>query len=81
MSLLDDLADPNYRPHTGPACTIEKILSTVDDKTGALIKAALANPYARSTDIALAVTERGHQLSAHVVQRHRRGACRCARES
>lgn len=81
MSMLDDLANPAYRPVKGPDCSMGILLSTVDKETQTLIMAAMANQYAPSTLIAEALTERNHRISANVVQRHRRGQCRCPRES
>lgn len=77
MSSLESLADPDWRPRRGPVCTMKALLESVDDDTADLIRAAMTNPYAPSTMIARAITERGHRVSAHVVQRHRRGECRC----
>lgn len=77
MSSLESLANPDWRPPKGPTCSVLSLLATVDAETGDLIRAAMNNPYAPSTMIARAVAERGHRISAHVLQRHRRGECRC----
>jgi glutathionyl-hydroquinone reductase len=76
-SLLDNLASPDYRPPRGPECGMALVLAAVDDKTRKTLLAALDNPYAPSTKIAQALAELGHRTSVHVVQRHRRGECRC----
>lgn len=78
MSSLESLANPDYRPPRGPACTVAVIIATADPETAQLFTAALANAYAPSTAIAKAITDRGHPISANVVQRHRRGECRCS---
>ena len=54
------------------------VLELVDDKTRKTLQAALDNPHAPSTKISVALGELGHRTSSHVVQRHRRGECRCA---
>lgn len=77
-SLLDNLADPNYRPRRGPNCSIALIVSTLDPDTAELFHAAMDNPYAPGTEIAKAMAERGYQMPAHSLQRHRRGECRCS---
>lgn len=81
MALLDDLASPEYRPPTGPTCTMGILLKQLDKKTVDTLNAAMNNPHAPSTKICQALTDMGHRVSAHVIQRHRRGECRCARES
>ena len=53
------------------------VLAAVDDKTRKTLLAALNNPYAPSTKIAQALADLGHRTRVHVVQRHRRGECRC----
>lgn len=78
MSSLESLANPEYRPPRGPACTVGVILATADPETVQLFTAALANAYAPSTAISKAMSDRGHPLSSHVLQRHRRGECRCS---
>lgn len=78
MPLLNDLADPNYRPQLGPSCTVAVLLETLEPKTAKTLKAALDNPHAPSTKIAQALQELGHRISVHVVQRHRRHQCRCS---
>ncbi len=77
MSLLDNLANPNYRQPRAAQCGMGLVLCAVDDKTRKTLLAALNNPYAPSTKIAQALSELGHRTSVHVVQRHRRGECRC----
>ena len=78
MSLLDNLASPDYRPPRGPECGVAIVLELVDDKTRKTLQAALDNPHAPSTKISVALGELGHRTSSHVVQRHSRGECRCS---
>ncbi len=77
MGLLDSLASPDYRPPRGPECGMSLVLAALDDKTRKTLLAAIDNPYAPSTKIAQALVELGQRTSVHVVQRHRRGECRC----
>lgn len=81
MASLTDLANPEYRAPVGPACTMGILLKELDKKTVDTLNAAMTNPHAPSTKISQALTDLGHRVSAHVIQRHRRGECRCARES
>ena len=81
MSALEALADPNYRPAKGPTCTVTVLLSTMDDDDADLLRKAMANPYAPTTAIAAALADQGYRITAATLQRHRRGECRCARES
>ena len=78
MSLLDNLASPDYRPPRGPECGVAIVLELVDDKTRKTLQAALDHPHAPSTKISVALGELGHRTSSHVVQRHRRSECRCS---
>ena len=77
MSLLDDLTDPSFRIRKGPRCGVELALSEMPKDIAAKLNAAMANPHAPSTKIALASTELGYRIAADTVQRHRRGACSC----
>ena len=77
MGLLDSLASPDYRPPRGPECGVAIVLEQLDDKTRKTLQAALDNPHAPSTKISAALGEMGLRTSSHVVQRHRRGECRC----
>ena len=78
MSLLDNLASPDYRPPRGPECGVAIVLEQLDDKTRKTLQAALDNPHAPSTKISVALGELGHRTSSHVVQRYRRNECRCS---
>ena len=78
MSLLDNLASPDYRAPRGPECGVAIVLDQLDDKTRKTLQTALDNPHAPSTKSSVALGELGHRTSTHVLQRHRRGECRCA---
>lgn len=61
----------------GPRCTLEKPgLKPADAEK---LKAALAAPSITSVAIARWLENHGMDLTAYVVQRHRRGDCRCGR--
>lgn len=77
MSLLDNLADPNFTYRKGPDCSVAIALRQMDDATLKKFNAAMANPHAPSTQIAKAVQDLGYSVRYEAVQRHRRGACRC----
>jgi len=76
-SLLDDLADPNFRIRKGPQCGVALALAQMPKDIATKLNTAMANPHAPSTKIALAATELGYRIPADTVQRHRRGACSC----
>jgi hypothetical protein len=78
VSDLAALAAPNYRVHRGPACTIGLAIQTMPDSDAELLRAALDNPHAPSSQIAKALTNLGHSVKPYTVQRHRRNECRCA---
>jgi hypothetical protein len=77
-SLLDNLANPNYRSPRGPECGVSILLGEMKPEQIKAFEAAMGNPHAPSTAIARALNELGYRCSAHVVQRHRRGECRCS---
>jgi hypothetical protein len=81
VATLNDLANPQYRAPVGPSCTIGILLKELDKDTAASLTAAMQNPHAPATKISQALKDMGKPASAHVIQRHRRGECRCARES
>lgn len=59
MSLLDNLASPDYRPPRGPECGLGIVLEQLDDKTRKTLQAALDNPHAPSTKISVALGNSG----------------------
>ena len=61
----------------GPRCTLERpALKPADLEK---LKAALAAPSITSVAIARWLEDHGIELTSYVVQRHRRGDCRCGR--
>ena len=77
-SLLDTLADPQYAPRRGPRCTVSLATQQMDEATLKKFTAAMENSSAASTLIAQALQDLGYKVRADALQRHRRGACRCA---
>lgn len=77
MPDLAALADPDYRPPKGPPCSVRHALDSADADTADLLTKALANPYAGSTSIRDALTERGLNVPITAIRRHRRRECRC----
>lgn len=77
MSLLDNLADPQYTYRKGPECSVAIAVRQMDKATVAKFDAAMANDNAPSTQIAKALQDLGFQVRYEALQRHRRGACRC----
>ena len=59
----------------GPRCTvcvIEQLLSPEDRK---ILEGAFADPRVTSGAIAKVLSDNGHDVRTHTVQRHRRGGC------
>lgn len=79
---LATLADPDAARalyHKGPTCSIAVALTNLPADKADLLRQALDNDNARGVDIADAVCGLGYEMTAHTVQRHRRGRCRCDR--
>ncbi len=77
MSLLDNLADPQYAPQRGPDCTVAIAIKQMDKATLEKFEAAMNNRSAPGTEIAKALQDLGYLVRGNAIQRHRRGACRC----
>lgn len=77
MISLEQLANPDFRPMKGPPCGVSTVLTDAPKEIGELLLRAMDNPYAPSSNIARAITDKGYPLSQHAVQRHRRRECRC----
>lgn len=60
-------------------CSIGIMLDDMSDIDRIGLCKALDTPTFTGTAIAAILKKRGHQISSHTVQRHRRGACGCAR--
>lgn len=58
-------------------CTIGMILADMSDIDRAGLEKALATPAFTGTAITAILKRRGHHISSHTVQRHRRGGCGC----
>ena len=66
-----------------PLCSVHTVLGTLDDNEREALLAALDNRQIRHTDLARVLSDRGFNVSAVTVSRHRnRGesnGCRCPR--
>lgn len=60
-------------------CTIGAILADMSDIDRSGLQQALDTPAFTGTAITAILKRRGHQISSHTVQRHRRGGCGCIR--
>lgn len=60
-------------------CTIGVILDEMSDIDRVGLLHALDTPTFTGTAITAILKKRGHQISSHTVQRHRRGGCGCER--
>jgi hypothetical protein len=79
LKALSDPATSALHWQKGPSCTIGQALDTLPSDQAAHLAKALDNTNARAIDIAMALEALGVRMSAHTVQRHRRGVCRCDR--
>jgi hypothetical protein len=62
-------------------CMVGDILDRLVDPERSDLLRAFADNSLRGTIIAEVLTNRGHKISSHTVQRHRRGACSCPEEN
>jgi hypothetical protein len=66
------------RPIKGPRCTVAVMLDGLGGDDRAEAVAALADPAVMSSALVRAMARRGWDVpTQYVVQRHRRGECRC----
>ena len=72
-SLLDEARALTVRK--GPPCAVES-LYIHKPELAAQMREALASEV-KATAIAAALKARGVDITAHTIQRHRRGECRC----
>ena len=68
-------------PQARPRCTVAKILDELDPERTGYLQEALARPHILHRTLANVLTDWGHPISLETVSRHRRGDCRCERES
>ena len=83
MGLLDDLtALENERRHSGGTrCTVARILDSMSVEEAAALNHVIDGTDVYASQIARALTENGHKISAGMVSHHRRrrkgGGCTC----
>ena len=79
MGLLDELTAEQQRQRPGLPCSVAAALEELDPEDAADLRRALDDPTIFGTVIAKVLEERGIHVPENTVQRHRRGACVCAR--
>lgn len=77
MTLADDLRAAAGEPK-GPPCSTRLLLGRLSIEDRAALMAALEDPMVTTAIIARVLRARGHDTSAHNLQRHRRGDCKCS---
>ena len=75
MGLLDEINANRQR--TGTTCSVETVMAALDKKDRADLEAALADFGVTGSAIARALQARGHKVTQHTIQRHRRKDCTC----
>lgn len=75
MSLIDEIRAAQ-RNNT---CRVEQILAGMEDCEAEELRQALTDPVLYHTTISAVLTRRGWQISEHVISKHRRGECTCAK--
>ena len=76
-SLADLIGDEYTKGHRGPRCAVATL--DLDAADAAAFLQALGDPNIPATAIHRALHRHGHKVSDGALQRHRRGACDCAR--
>lgn len=61
----------------GTPCTIKGIIDSMAPADAESLTKAFADPSIKGTTITKVLKGRGFAISAHTVQRHRRGGCSC----
>ena len=75
MGLLDSIRSEQDSTHTGPQCSICKLLTELDAKDRADLQTALDDLSLFGTVIARALKKSGHEVTQYPVQRPRRTDC------
>lgn len=76
MSLLDEVQAITAARTHGEPCSVTVILNSLDKADRADLQTVLDSP-APGVHIAQALTNRGHKIRAHTIQRHRNHNCAC----
>jgi hypothetical protein len=80
MGLADDLLAPHRSSNRGATCSVQLILvelNNSDPEGAAALATVLADVRFPSTVIARRLSDAGWDIAATVIQRHRRGECKC----
>jgi hypothetical protein len=80
MGLADDLLAPHRSSNRGATCSVELLLgelTAADPEGAAALVTVLADQRFPATTISRRLTGAGWELSAQIIQRHRRGECKC----
>lgn len=75
-NLLDEIYEVQAQARPS-MCTVKTILETLSPADQEAMQQAFDTPGVQGTSIAKVLKKRGHQISSHTVQRHRRGSCSC----
>jgi ABC-type phosphate/phosphonate transport system ATPase subunit len=75
-SLLDSIRAENRRP-VGPSCWVNQLFQSLSKEDQADLVAALADPDIQHSAIARALRNRGFEVKASAIPRHRRKECSC----
>lgn len=65
--------------HGGTPCTVKEVLESLEKNDREDLEKALEDRSIMGTSITNVLKRRGFNISAHTVQRHRRGGCSCDR--
>jgi glutamine synthetase len=79
VGLLEDLTNEQQRQRPGLPCSVAAALEELGPEDSADLRKALDDPSIFGTVIAKVLEDRGLHVPENTVQRHRRGACVCAR--
>lgn len=75
MGLLEEVAAARQAP--GSVCVIRQIRAALTPPDAADLDTLLTDYAVQATQIARALSNRGHKIASGSIQRHRRGDCCC----
>lgn len=78
MSLAEEVAAVTATSRKGLPCGVATVLDALDAADRADLRTLLESEVA-GVHIARALTNRGHEIKGHTIQRHRHGDCACGR--
>ena len=79
MGLLGEVEAEQGKYRPGLPCSVAAALESLPKEDAADLQAALESPDVYGTVISRVLKRRGLEISENTIQRHRRGACVCAR--